>query len=261
MVIRKQTQTTSRGFTLIEMLVVIAIIALLAALIVPSVTGALSRAAHTKSASNLRQWGIALSSYLVDSKGEMPGRGPDQQPSWLQVATLSQPIVRNAWFNALPPYVDEKSLSDIPPAQRGNFLSGISMHRDPRAEFGTRELSRRPLFSYAFNSQINTSREHGNNVPGLGDIRRDQLDISTYDSPTKTVVFFETRVGPDDGHPSQRRGSQFARAYGHSRHLSFRYRGKANLLFLDGSVRKFRSDDLFNGTQVVNDEVFWSGLE
>lgn len=55
--------------------------------------------------------------------------------------------------------------------------------------------------------------------------------------------------------------SQFARAYGHSRHLSFRYGGKVNLLFLDGSVRRYQSEDLFNGTQVVNDEVYWAGLE
>lgn len=248
------------GFTLIEMLVVIAVIALLAGLIIPAVGGALRKAAHTKSASNLRQWGTALSSYLTDSRGRMPSRGPDQQPSWFEVS-FDHPDIRKAWYNVLPPYVDEPALHAIPTDERESFLTRSSMHRDPNAEFDTSLLSSRPLFSYAFNSQLNTSREHGDDVPGIGDVRGDALPFNRYTHPTSTVVFFETRVNEDDGHPSQTGSSQFARAYGHSRHLSFRYGGRVNLLFLDGSVRRFKSDDLFNGTRVVNDDVYWSGLE
>jgi len=242
------------------MLVVIAIIALLSALLVPAVSNALQKAQHTKSMSNLRQWGNALYLYVVDSRGEMPSRGPDQQPSWSEASDRSQDEVKNAWFNRLPPYVSEKAIADIPSGEREFFLHRASMHRDPQAVFDESELPNRPLFSYAFNSQLNTSRAHGNSIPGLGDLRTDTLDISAYPNPTTTVLFFETRVGEDDGHPSQQSASQFARAYGHSRHLSFRYSGRVNLLFLDGSVRRFRSAELFNGTQVINDEVNWSGL-
>jgi prepilin-type N-terminal cleavage/methylation domain-containing protein/prepilin-type processing-associated H-X9-DG protein len=252
---------TRRAFTLIEMLVVIAIIALLVSLIVPSITNAISSAKHAKSMSNLRQWGTAMHLYMAENQGDMPSRGPSQQPPWGMIAATHVESVRTAWYNTLPPYVGELSLGKIPADERAGFLTGDSMHRDPTAKFRVSDLSRRPLFSYSFNSQINTSREHGDDVPGLGDVRSEVLSFSMYNSPANTVAFFETRAGPDDGHPSQKKNSQYARAYGHSRHLSFRYGGKVNLLFLDGSVRRFKSEDLFNGTQVVNDEVYWAGLE
>ncbi|MDF3130063.1 prepilin-type N-terminal cleavage/methylation domain-containing protein [Kiritimatiellaeota bacterium B1221] len=249
------------GFTLIEMLVVIAIIALLASMIVPAVTGALRSATHAKSMSNLRQWGTSLYLHLYDSQGKLPSRGPNQQPTWTLASSTSQEAVRKAWYNVLPPYVNESAIADVPRADRKIFLEGESIHRDPQAEFDTAQLIVRPLFSYCFNSQLNTSRQYGDNIPGQGDLRQKSLDITMYPSPSNTVMFFESRVGEGDGDPSQNSNSQYARAYGHSRHLSFRYGGKVNLLFLDGSVARFNSKDLFNGTEVVNDAVYWSGLE
>lgn len=266
-VVVKNTNTTSetstlsrRAFTLIEMLVVIAIIALLVGLIVPAVSKALSSATHAKSMSNLRQWGTAMNIYMTESGGDMPARGPSQQPPWGMIAQTHVESVSKAWYNTLPPFVGESPLSDIPADERVDFLNGQTMHRDPAAKFKISDLAMRPLFSYSFNSQLNTSREHGDDVPGMGDVRRESLNISMYTSPSNTVAFFETRVGPDDGHPSQTANSQFARAYGHSRHLSFRYRKRANLLFLDGGVRRYSSENLFNGTTVVNDEVYWAGM-
>jgi len=55
-----------RGFTLIELLVVIAVIGIVAALITPAVNGAKQKSKDAKSASNLRQIGIALNGYASD---------------------------------------------------------------------------------------------------------------------------------------------------------------------------------------------------
>jgi len=178
---KTKTMQASRrsGFTLIEMLVVIAIIALLAAIIVPSVQGGLRSARHTQSMSNLRQWGTALQMYILDSRGRMPTRGPDQQPTWAQVAQVGSAQVANAWYNVLPPYVGEKPLAEIPAAERLNFMLGNSIHKDPEAKLDRSLLSQRPLFTYSYNSQLNTSRTTGNNITGFGDLRDQVVQFSS----------------------------------------------------------------------------------
>ncbi|MDF3130260.1 type II secretion system protein [Kiritimatiellaeota bacterium B1221] len=66
-----------RGFTLIEMLVVIAIIALLASLIFPAVSGALERSKNVKCLSNMRQLGTAMFAYSTANKGKI-------MPLWIK---------------------------------------------------------------------------------------------------------------------------------------------------------------------------------
>jgi len=60
------------GFTLVELLVVIAIIAVLIAILLPAVLGARESASRVKCASNLRQIGIAQGMYAGENKGRYP---------------------------------------------------------------------------------------------------------------------------------------------------------------------------------------------
>ncbi|HUU83318.1 MAG TPA: type II secretion system protein [Phycisphaerae bacterium] len=61
------------GFTLIELLVVVSIIALLIAILMPSLRGARDQAKKVRCMANLRAIGIALRTYADDNRQEMPG--------------------------------------------------------------------------------------------------------------------------------------------------------------------------------------------
>lgn len=82
------------GFTLVEILVVISIIAVLVALLFPAVNGILEKGKVTQDLSNLRQVGLATQTYLNDNDGAFflptdnwmkklyPTTGPQYLPSY-----------------------------------------------------------------------------------------------------------------------------------------------------------------------------------
>jgi prepilin-type N-terminal cleavage/methylation domain-containing protein len=81
----------SRAFTLIEMLVVIAIIAVLAALLFPAIGGMQERGKATQDLSNLRQIGLGTQMYLNDNDGVyfLPNGPAAGSPTvdWMQALT------------------------------------------------------------------------------------------------------------------------------------------------------------------------------
>lgn len=66
----------SKGFTLVELLIVVAIIGLLAAIAIPNLVDALNRARQRASVAELRLWGIALQEYNAQKGVYPPPVGP-----------------------------------------------------------------------------------------------------------------------------------------------------------------------------------------
>ena len=93
-----------RGFTLLELLVVITIIAILATLLYTVLSGASKKGKAAASLNNLKSWGVAFQSSLSDNDQRLPFDGQGGAG-----IALSDPT---SWFNRLPPYLKEKPLSD-----------------------------------------------------------------------------------------------------------------------------------------------------
>lgn len=151
------------AFTLIELLVVIAIIAILAAIFIPSLSRAQHEGRRTACASNLRQIGLAVKSYLSDSQNVFPPVLPAQ---WDRYGLISDYYRPHAGDNY-----------DIfrCPAQRKDLRSrnsGLAFPSDP-GKWTSYEFN--SFFAYPSNSYVRTAT------------RRDVTDASicayVYDYP------------------------------------------------------------------------------
>jgi prepilin-type N-terminal cleavage/methylation domain-containing protein len=94
------------AFTLVELLVVTAVIAILASLLLPALSHARDQARAAGCVSNLRQWGLAYRQYADDNKDFLPRRGQGMQP----LAQIDRP---EDWFNSLPPYFNSPSYQSL----------------------------------------------------------------------------------------------------------------------------------------------------
>lgn len=119
-----QRKTDSSAFTLIEMLVVIAILALLISIITPTVSRTLDRARTVACASNMRQAAAAVLQYASENEGRLmflqtPGH---HDPSSVPVTNWAGILVRDGYVDA--PMVE--SATDIQTGHVFHCPSGLA---------------------------------------------------------------------------------------------------------------------------------------
>lgn len=118
--LRLNIRQTPSGFTLVELLVVIGIIALLISILLPSLVKARQQAQEVQCASNLRQWGMAFQMYVGSNKGVLPEDASNDGTDSSQTGAIGfnpnfpsfggqYEDYNSYWFNALPPLLGQQS--------------------------------------------------------------------------------------------------------------------------------------------------------
>ena len=122
----KPKHAIQHGFTLIEILVVLAIIGLLAGLLFPVFSSARENARTTSCASNLKQIGQAMTLYLQNNGQRYP--------------LFTQPP-GCTWVDSIYPYIKSTQVFSCPSAQYGEYTPGCALseffdENSPLAEYG-----------------------------------------------------------------------------------------------------------------------------
>jgi prepilin-type N-terminal cleavage/methylation domain-containing protein/prepilin-type processing-associated H-X9-DG protein len=137
-----KTSTFRRGFTLVELLVVIGIIAVLIGILLPVLNRVRQSAQAIQCQSNLRQWGMGFQMYVDENKGMLPLRVPDGTATEYFGPSPANPIPgypaglddMSIYFNAIPSRVvgksyyqllvaDAKGVNPLPAAGGNNIFT------------------------------------------------------------------------------------------------------------------------------------------
>jgi prepilin-type N-terminal cleavage/methylation domain-containing protein/prepilin-type processing-associated H-X9-DG protein len=213
---------TDRAFSLIEVLVVIALIAILAGLLLPALSRTREKAKSAYCLSNLKQWGLATHLFVAENNGLLPKDG-------FATPTLPGHFV-SGWYVQLPEMSGIAPYLSMPWRTNASVEPGLSAWICPA---NSRRSNGNLLFHYCLNSQVNGFLQ--------------QVRITRIPDPSATVWLFDN-------------GRINAVAQQNNVHSNLHSWG-AHFLFLDGHARRFKGsaywDFATNKGRTNNPELVW----
>ena len=131
------TKATRTGFTLVELLIVIAIVAVLVSILFSVFAGAKENARRTACQSNLKQMALAMAQYVQDNNGVYPVAGSVGMEDGKQEFFC--------WQYVIYPYVQDEQIYYCP-STKGDDFESVGLHQ--------KELWAQLLYtSYGYNRQ------------------------------------------------------------------------------------------------------------
>lgn len=220
---KRQMQSRFRGFTLVELLVVIGIIAVLISILLPSLQKARESANAISCASNMRQAGYAIKMYQNDNKGYLP------RPYEIF------PLGNLVWQHQLRPYIP-----GVRPYEKIHCTPiDLEINGSSTLTFGLNvDLIRFDLMMFKRTEKVKNSSEV----------------ILVADSISHSAAWVHPYTAYMLG-PAQ--GGAFA-AYGVGK-VDFRHNGLANVLYLDIHVSAERSVPPNDAASQGNQHA-WKGI-
>ena len=229
------------AFTLVELLVVAAILALLFALVIGGVTRGKMAARRVACMNNLKQWGYAAHLYADDQDDRLPRESAVDGINTWEMADLS--TNRDVWYNALTETLGVTTMaqySQTPSSQHAFYSRGNIFHC-PGARF-LPVAATYPNFSLSINSKLMFDYE-AEPPGGRGDDDYRNLKLGEILVPEKTALFL------DNGVPGEVRLCPFQAAYtaqpkACASQFSGRHGNAGNILFVAGHVATLRGKDV-----------------
>jgi len=246
------------GFTLVELLVVISIIALLLSILLPSLSAARARARQVVCAARLKEWGLAFNVYAMQNKGVLPhcdgldreDYDPDDPDRIPPGATREQIANWHGWVDKLPPVIDRKPWRYYP---KWEHPTSETFYQCPTAEpLGGRGIysykpERNGYFSYAMNSCLELDRGAWRPPGGKDYPMPSFLDTARIVCPQRVILLFDQLLDPRKGYGGDvkyRSAGQHCGSYPISftaRHARGKSKLGGNLLHCDGHVEWTRT--------------------
>jgi len=161
----QRNRSNTRGFTLVELLVVIGIIALLISILLPALNAAKERANRVKCSSNLRQIGQGLLLYANDNKGIYPRTPANNQATFTCFTPASAGQGTDPFGTSGQPNVNDVTASLFLLIRNADINPEVFVCPSSNQEKDTL-LGKSPMLRVNFSGQQNLSYSYTTPFPG-----------------------------------------------------------------------------------------------